>query len=728
MEIETSRKPPLSKWMPSLPLPPTIITLIGEYLFSSIIFSTQFSITEHFPLAREKVRFVGEPVAVVLAPSRYAAEDIAELVEVDYEPLEAVVDPELAMAPESPRLYEEWESNSYFHNEFSSDGVDAAFEAAAGTIERRFSSQRHTGTPLETRGIVASWDRGSRKLLLEANYQDVFLARAVISKILDLPQSSLQVVAPDTGGAFGLKLPIYPEELVCAAIAIHLGGSHAVKWIQDRREDLTGTTQARDMVATVELAYDDNAGITAVRSRMLSDAGAYGIPARGNTVEGMIAARDLTGPYDVADYSYVLDVVMTNKPPICVYRGVGLPMSVAFMERMMDELAKATGLDRVEVRRRNMITKFPHRTVVGYEYEPGSYLESLERATELIGFDGFADYQREMREQGRLVGLGIGTGCEAVARGATWYGERGVPISGQEGCQIRVDPDGRVHAFFATTAQGQGIETALTQILADELGVDMDQISITMGDTEKTPYGAGAWASRQIALAGSAACIAGERVREKLLKIAAHALEVSAEDLELREGTVSVKGSPTSQLSIEEIARMAYFTSSQLPDDIEPTIEETAHFDPPPATFSNATHAVILEIDPDTAHIEFLKYVIVHDAGRIVNPLIVEGQLYGATAQGIGGTIHEHVIYDAAGQPLATSFMDYLLPSSFDVPTLEIEHIETESPFTGLGIKGVGESGTCFAPAAILTGVSDALGVEANRLGLSPMEVYGLMR
>ncbi|MEA2405981.1 MAG: aerobic carbon-monoxide dehydrogenase large subunit [Thermoleophilaceae bacterium] len=682
---------------------------------------------DYSPLAIDKVRWVGEPVAAVLAPSRYLAEDIAELVEVDYDPLPAVIDSEQSLADPSVRLYEDWESNVYFHEEFEGGEPDRVFEEAAGTIKRRFTTQRQTGVPLEPRGIVASWDPGRSALSMQASFQDVFLARAVIARVFDLPHHRVRVTAPDAGGGFGIKLPVYPEELTCCAVAMALEGRWNVKWLQDRQEDLIGSVQARDLVADIEIAHSEEGRVLAMRAKLISDGGAYGIPARGNTTEGALGAKEMPGPYDIPHYSYVLDVVMTNKPPIHPYRGVALPMTTCFMEELMEDVARVTGRDRFEVRRLNLVDEFPHQSVTGWVHEPGSYVEALDRAMERIGYADFAELKQSMREQGRYFGIGMSSGCEIVAPGATWYGERGVPISSQEGCQIRIDPSGKVHAQFGTTRQGQGIDTVLAQVIADELGVLISDVTVEMGDTETAPHGGGAWGSRQATLGSAAATVAGGRLREKMLEIAGHMLEASPEDLELADGSAQVRGAPGSAVTVEEIAKNAYYTSARLPEGMEPALEETAHFEPAPATHSNAAHATIVEVDPVTGHIAFHRYVIVQDAGRILNPLIAGGQLSGAGAQGIGGLIHEHVIYDEAGQPLATTFMDYLLPSALDVPEFEIEYIETRAPDNPLGVKGLGESGTCFSPAAIATAVSDALGVEVNRFALGPNDVYKLL-
>jgi carbon-monoxide dehydrogenase large subunit len=690
-------------------------------------FWEDFSRADYFPLARNKVRFVGEPIAVVIADSRYHAEDGAGLVAVEYDPLPAVVDPGDSLNNPPAILYENWKDNVYFHDEFSNGDVETAFASAAGIIKRTFTSQRHTGTPLETRGIIAEWDPGREQLVLQWNHQDVFVARAIVAAVLGLSQAQIHITAPDNGGGFGVKLPIYPEEIVCCVAAMLLG--RPIRWIQDRFEDLLATSQHRDLVAHMEIAYEAGGRVVGLKGRYLSDAGAYGVPARGNSVEGMMVAQDMLGAYDITNYEYRLDVVMTNKPPLCVYRGVGQPISIFVMERLLDDVASATGLDRAQVRRINLVkeSQFPYRSATGYVYEQGSYLECLDRALKLVGYEHFPSLRRDMRAQGRCVGLGLAVCNEGLARGAAWYGKRGVPISGQEGCSLKIDPTGRIIAELGTTNQGQGIETTMRQVVADQFDVDIDLVTILMGDTAY-PYGAGAWASRQATLASTAIVQAAAQIREKLKKIAGLKLECAVDDLSLADGRVFVQGAPSRGMTIEEIAKVAYFTASDLPRDIEPALEAVSHFDPPDATFSNAAHAAIIEVNLVTGKLDFLKYVIVHDCGRVINPLIVEGQLYGGLAQGIGGTIHEHLIFDQQGQPLVGTFMDYLLPTVYDVPDLIIEHIETPSPMTGLGVKGVGESGTCFAPATIATGVADALGVPVISLKLGPSQVFELIQ
>ena len=682
---------------------------------------------DYLPLAADKVRWVGEPIVAVMARNRYVAEDIAELVEIDYDPLDAVVDPERALRDATVRLYEEWPDNVYFHEDFVGGQPEAIIADAEHVIRRRFRSQRQTGVPLETRGVVTSWDPGRSMLTVHANVQDVFLARATLARVLDLPHHSIRVVAPDTGGGFGVKLPVYPEELACCCMAMMLDGQLSVKWIQDRQEDLLGTIQARDVLADVELAHDERGRVLALKAKVINDGGAYGLPARGNTTEGVLTVKELPGPYDIANYAYAVDIVMTNKPPIHPYRGVALPVSTCIIESLMEEVARRTGLDRHEVRRVNLVKEFPYQSATGWVHEPGSYVAALDRAIELIGYRDFPELKRKMRAEGRYFGLGISSGCELTGPGATWYAERGVPISSQEACQVRVDPGGKVQVMMGTTAQGQGIETAIAQVVADELGVTIDDVTVSMGDTDAAPHGGGAWASRQAMLGGAAAVVATGRLRKKLLEIAGSLLEVDPGDLELNEGRAEVVGDPRSHVALAEIAETAYYKTAHLPPSIEPALEETAHFEPPASTHSNAAHATIIEVDPGTGRIDFRDYVIVQDSGVIINPLIVAGQLCGATAQGIGGVVYERVVYDESGQPQATTLMDYLLPSSLDVPAPRIEYMETRAPDTPLGAKGVGESGTCFAPAAVATAVSDALDVDVERFAFAPSDVHALL-
>jgi carbon-monoxide dehydrogenase large subunit len=687
--------------------------------------------SEAHPLARGRVRYVGEPVALVLARDRYAAEDVAELVSIDYEDLQPVVDPEEALAPGAPRLYDDWPDNRVYTDRLEAGPLDDAFGRAHTVISRRFRTNRHTGTPLETRGAIADWDSGNETLTYTANVQDVYLARTVLSGVLDLPPSRLRVRTPDSGGGFGVKLPVYQWDVALCVAARLL--DRPIKWIQDRREDLLGTTQSRDAVIDAELALDADGAMLGLRARIVSDGGSYAIPARGVTVEGMMIAKDFPGPYKLGAYGYDLDIVVTNKPPLCVYRGVGLPITIFVLERLLDLAAGELHIDRVELRRRNLVKadEFPYLSLTGYDYEPGSYVESLELAADAVGYSDFPAEQERHRAEGRYLGLGIATANEAVARGAAWYGKRGAPISGQEGCTIKIDPTGKVYAQLGTTSQGQGLEQICAQLIADQLGLRPEDIRVVMGDTDLTPYGSGTWASRCAVSGGSATVRAARRLREKLLAIGAHLLEIDERDLELADGKVSARGSPEKSKTIEEIARTAYFVAAELPPGMEPALEETAHFEPPEATFSNSTHAVVVEVDPATGRLEFLRYVIAEDCGTIINPAIVHGQILGGLAQGIGGTIYEHSVFDASGQPLATSFMDYLVPTSLDMPrTIDVRHIETPSPRTEAGQKGVGESGVCYSPGAIANAVADALrpfGVDVTELPLSPSAVHALV-
>lgn len=701
--------------------------LVGSFQpFWSGLVRGPFRKSSLYPLARGKVRLVGEAVAAVVAESRYLAEDVAERVQVEYDPLPAVVDPEAAIAPGSALLYEEWPDNVVSHQTFATPGLEDAFARAHRVVRRRFRTNRHTAAPMETRGCVADYDPAEEVLTVWIGHQDVHLVRITLAELLDMPLAKVRVIAPDTGGAFGIKLPIYPEEMVVCWLARRLG--RPVKWIQDRRECLLGDTHARDAIVDAEMAVDADGRILGLKVGIISDAGGYAVAGRGPAIEGGMLAREMTGPYKVEQYGYDLKVVMTNKAPVAVYRGVAIPIAAFVMERLLENVAQELGIDRIEVRRRNLIDRFPWQTPTGHTYDTGSYRESLEKALELAGFEQLRREQAELRRQGRLVGIGICCLNDASARGGTFYGKLGLPVSGQEGCLLRVDPTGKVTAYLGTTNQGQGLPTAIAQLIADELGLTPDDVLVHMGDTANTPYGGGAWASRGAVTGGAAALLASRAAAEKIRAIAAHMLEANPNDIELKDGQASVRGVPGRSVTLREIARTAYFIASDMPPGMEPGLEFVKNWEPTlPATFSNGTHLAMVEIDRRTGAIRFRRWLIVEDCGRIINPAFVDGQIRGAVAQGLGGAIYEHLIYDENGQLVTSTFMDYLLPSAHDVPELEIHHLETPSTATVGGIKGVAEAGTVGAPAVIASAVADALGADVTELPLSPERVLQLM-
>ncbi len=681
-------------------------------------------------LASGKVRWVGEPVAAVAAPTRYLAEDIADLVTAEYEPLPAVVDTLAAMTPDSPRLYEEWPDNVVLHQTFAAGTPASVLPEAPTRIRRRFRSNRHTAVPLEGRGCIARYEEWDGTLTVWMGHQDVHLVRAVLADVLQMPMAKIRVISPDVGGAFGIKLPVYPEEMVVCAMARLL--KRPVKWVQDRRESLLGDTHAREAVVDIDAGFDNEGHLLAVHAHVISDAGAYAVAGRGPTIEGVMLARELQGPYRFNHYAYDLDVVMTNKAPVAVYRGVAIPVSTFVMERVMDTAAAALGLDPAEIRRRNLVKEFPYTTLTGHVYDSGQYVGTLEKALELIDYPSLRSQQAHRRAEGRYMGIGICTLVDASARGGGFYGRLGLKAATKEGCLLHIDPGGGITAAFGTTAQGQGLHTALAQVVADVLGTSLDQVTVVMGDTATTPYGGGAWASRGAVMGGAVAQLAAAALREKVSRIAAHRLEARAEDIELADGRAFVRGMPARSLTLAEIAHIAYFIAADLPPGMDPGLEVMAHWEPEiPATFANATQAIAVEVDPETGAVEILRYVVVEDCGRMINPGLVDGQVRGGIAQGLGGTLYEHLIYDGAGQLLTASLMDYLLPGAHEIPEIEVHHLETPSTRTIGGFRGVAESGTAGVPAVLANAVADALrpmGVEITELPLSPAKIVEMIK
>lgn len=678
-----------------------------------------------YPLSRGKVRQVGEAVVAVVAESRYAAEDIAELIEVEYEPLPPVTNVEQAAAQDASLLYEEWGDNIYSHQTFTTAEVDEAFDRAHLVVRRRFQTPRVTAAPMEGRGCVAHYEPDGR-LTVWVGHQDIHMFRFIIAELLRLPLPSVRVIHPDCGGAFGIKLPVYPEEMVVCALAVKLG--RPVKWIQDRREGLLCDTHAREVTVDAEMAFDQDGRILGLQVNALSDAGSYAIAGRGPAIEGGMLVREMPGAWNLPQYRYDLKVVMTNKAPIAVYRGVAIPNSTFIMERLLAAGARQLGLDTVEIRRRNMVKEFPHTTVTGHVYDTGSYIEAMDTALELVKYEELKSEIAAMRAAGRKVGIGLCTLNDASTRSGGFYGKLGLPASSQEGCVLTVDPAGYVTARLGTTVQGQGLHTALAQLIADELSVPMEKIRVEMGDTLTTPHGGGAWASRGATAGGSATLLACQKMKEKLLGIGAFMLQVPGDTVELADGGVRVKADPECRVSVVDIARQAYFIPGEIPPGMEPGLTVVGAWEPTiPATFSNATHICVIEVLPETGALQILKYLVVEDCGVIINLGNVDGQIVGAVAQGLGNAVYEQLIYDENGQLITGTFVDYLLPTATEMPDIEIHHLETPSDRNPGGFKGVAEAGTVGAPSAIANAVADALDVEITSLPLSPERVLALL-
>ncbi len=683
------------------------------------------------PLAVEKVRYVGEAVAAVVAESRYMAEDAAERIQVEYEPLPVLSDPVEAARPDAVVLHDEAGTNVLLSREFARGDVDAALAGAALCVHGRFRFRRHTAVCMESRGCLADYDPGARELTLRSATQCPGLLRDALADLLDLPEHRIRVVAADVGGGFGAKSSLYPEEIVLCALTRLL--ERPIKWIGDRREDLLASTQAWDEIVDAELAFHGDGTIAGLRADVTSDIGAYSIYPWTATVEPIQTISFLSGPYRMTHYRARNRGVATCKAPMGPYRGVGRPVTTFVLESLMDRAARRLDVDSAELRLRNYIRPgdFPYKTPSGLVWDQASLTECMQKARSILNVDTTRDRIARARTQGRWMGLGYATYIELTGVGSAIPVSPGMPIAtGTEAAFVRVDPAGTVTAVFSVAPQGQGHETALAQVVADALGVGLDAVRVVCGDTAVAPQGTGTYASRSAVLAGGAAIRAGQSLKDKALKIAGHIMETNPDDLDLRDGRVFVRADPRRGLPFADVAKTAYAGLRYLPPDMEPGLEVTRFYDPFFGTASSATHVAVVEVDPETFKVRVDRYIVVEDCGRIINPVIVDGQVHGGVAQGIGAALFEEVVYDEHGQLLTGTLMDYLLPTAADVPPIEVHHIETPSPTTLGGFRGMGEGGTIGAPAAIANAVSDTLahlGIEITEIPITPERLFRLV-
>lgn len=672
-------------------------------------------------LAAGDVRHVGEPVAFVVAESRYLAEDALEAIEVEYDLLPAVVDLEGAVGPDSPLVHEDAGTNVAAHYTQRVGDPDGAFARAPHVFRERIRMDRGTAASMETRGVVAIWDARMRNLVIYDSTQSPIPIRNGLARLFGLPQNNVRVIAPDVGGGFGPKIMMfYPEEILVPLAAMRL--DRPVKWIEDRRENFVATNQEREQIHDVEIAVDGEGRILGVRTVFLHDAGAY--IAYGLIVP-IVASTTLVGPYRIPNYHCEFKAAFTNKTQVSPYRGAGRPHGVFIMERLMDRVAQELGIDRAEVRRRNLIQpdEFPYDTGLIYQdnapliYDSGNYPAVLEKTLEMIGYAQWPEQQAEARRAGRTVGLGLALYVE------------GTGIGPYEGCRITVEPTGKVFAATSVGTQGQGHFTVFAQIIADALGVDVHDVTVTTGDTAAFGWGTGTFASRSAVVAGNAVALAGQAVREKALTVASGLLEANPDDLELAGGKVFVRGAPARSVTLGEVATAANPLRGTIPKEWEgPGLEAARYFAPPRGSFAGGCHAAILEVDKDTGAVRVERYVVVHDCGKVINPMILDGQIQGGVAQGIGGAFYERLVYDEDGQLLTQTFMDYLLPTAAEVPKVEIGHVETPSPLNPLGVKGAGEAGVIPAAAVFASALDDALGTRIAEMPLSHSRVLELLR
>jgi aerobic carbon-monoxide dehydrogenase large subunit len=661
-------------------------------------------------LADAVVRFVGEPLAVAVADDPYVAEDAAEAIELELEPLPALIDPLDACQPDARALHGEIGNVLYDHH-FEAGDVDGAFERAAVVLERRFRNPRYSAVPIETRGILAAPDGDG--LVIWCSTQAPHRLATITAEILSLEPAQVRVICPDVGGGFGQKAHAYPEDLLVAWLALELG--RPVRWIEDRAENLLAASHARDQHVHVRVGADERGRLLAIDADVVCDQGAYGVFPHGHILEALGTPAMLPGPYRLANYRFRSRSVATNKAPEGAYRGVGLPVSAFVHERVMDLLALELGIDRAEIRRRNLVAvdEMPYTTLTRQRYDSGDYVQALERALELAGYDELEQLQASGRAEGRLIGLGIACYVEYTSINSQVFHGRGmVGIAGYDGAHVAIEDDGRVKVWTTLPGIGQGSDTTFGQLVADALGISADDVTIARPDTAVGGlHGTGTFASRSAVSGVGAILAAGTEVRRRLLDDAADELEIDKDDLELADGKVRVRGVPSRSLSFAHLQGRA-----EDPD----RYRISARFDPPALAYPYATHVCVVEVDPGTGDPRILRYVIVEDCGTVINPLIVEGQVHGATAQGIAGSLLEEIVYDEDGQLLTASLMDYLVPTASELPTFVVDHLAIPAPNSPIGAKGVGEGGTLGPPGALANAVSDALGCECNALPLRP--------
>ncbi|HKX42105.1 MAG TPA: xanthine dehydrogenase family protein molybdopterin-binding subunit [Burkholderiaceae bacterium] len=681
-------------------------------------------------LANGCVHYVGEPVVAVLADSRYRAEDALEAIEIEYVALPAATDPEIAARDDAPRLHEGLTSNVLVERSFVRGEVDAVFSKAPITVNGRFRFHRKTAVAMESRCYLAEVEPGRDALTLHTSSQVPGIVRDALADLLGMPGNRLTVIAPDVGGGFGGKTSLYQEEMLVCVLARKTG--RAVKWTGDRLEDLLSTSQAFDERVQAELAVDDDGHILGLRADVIGDVGAYSIYPWTAGIEPVQVISFMPGPYRVPCYQGHVRGVTTPKSPTGPYRGVGRPTSTFVMERLVDLAAARLGLDPVEMRLRNLVRpeEFPYKTPAGIVWDRSAFIEGLAAAQERFGYTQARQDQAAARAAGRWVGIGAACYAELSGIGSRISASPGMPINtGTDTCVIQLDSTGSITASFGCASHGQGHETTLAQVLADELGARIEDLRVVTGNSAAVPHGTGSYASRTAVISGGAGILAARELRQRMLRVAAHLLDTVPQDLEIVDGVIGARLGEA-RLSFRDLARALYAQMGRVPAEVREEMCVTRVYDPVVGTTSSATHLVQLEVDRETYAVHIQRYVIAEDCGRVINPLIVTGQTRGALAQGIGAALLEEVVYDADGQLLTASLVDYLVPSAPEVPELELVHLPTIAPNTLGGFRGMGEGGTIGSPAAIANAVADALsplGIAIAELPITPERLFRLI-
>ena len=685
-----------------------------------------FKVSEQPPLATGKVRHVGELVAMCLGETRAEAEDVAAEIDVQFEELPVIVNMLQGQRSDSPLVHEDWGDNIYLESSFDGDLTEAK-AAAAVTVTKEFRTNRQCMAPLEGKGAVAYWDSRLEQLVVYTATQMPHIVRTGLAECLGLDQAKGRVIAPDVGGGFGYKGILTPEEICLGWLAMHCG--HPVRWIEDCREHLTANANCREHHYHVTAYADARGKILGLEAEASVDAGAYSAYPFSACLEGAQVVSILPGPYVIPAYHCKTYSVATNKAPILPYRGVARTGVCFVMELIIDAIARAVEREPYEVRLENLVpaSAMPYTNITGKDFDSGDYPKSLRRAVEEIHLTDIRARQADGEPDGRLIGIGFATFCEQAAHGTSVYSGWGIPmVPGHEQAVARMTPGGSLELRIGAHSHGQSMETTLAQVAHEVLGIDPAKVKLVHGDTEYTPYSTGTWGSRCAVMSGGAVATACEKIAERAASIAAHLMQVSTEEVRFENGEIV---GPTSSMSLEEVAQIWYLKPQLLPPDVDSGgLEVTVGYKPKTdsGTFSYASHAVVVAVDPELGDVEILDYVIIEDGGTLINPMVVEGQVYGGAGQGIGTALYEEMPFDAAGQPLASTLADYLLPGPTEMPHFRVFHMETPSPNTKFGIKGIGEGGAIAPPAAIGNAINDALaslGVELCESPMSPRRI-----
>jgi aerobic carbon-monoxide dehydrogenase large subunit len=681
----------------------------------------------HPVLALDKVRFVGEAVAVVVASDPYLVRDAAESVEVDYEPLEAVIDPEKALEPGAPIIHEQFNSNLAGEMAHPSPAIDEVMRQADRITRFRIANQRLAPMPMETRGVLARWDPSIEELTVWSSTQFPHLLRSHIADLIGIAETRLRVIAPEVGGGFGAKGNIYPEDSIIAYLAMKL--RRPVKWIEQRREHLATLTQGRGQVAHVEAAIKNDGTLLGIKVRVIGDMGAY--LHLNSPLVPLITGMSFPNAYNLRAAAFSEQLVFTNKMSTDTYRGAGMPEAITIAERTIELVAAELGLDAAEVRRRNLVPKeaFPFTSATGLHLDSGDYEKTLDKALELIDYQKVRAEQADARQQGRCIGIGLSCYVELAGFGPSAMIPNG-KAGGWESATVKIEPDGNVLVMTGSSPHGQGLATTYAQITADALGVEIDDVRVIHGDTGRVQYGIGTFGSRSIAVGGAALSMALEKVKDKMKKIASFMMEVPPDQLSFAQRRIAVGGDLTKSIAMRQVVDAAYKFKPAVPG-LEPGLEASHFFEPPNFCAPFGTHAAVIEVDTETGNVSFRSYVAVYDCGTVINPLIVEGQVFGGSSQGIGQALYEEVLYDESGQLLSGSLMDYAVPKATMLPHFEIANTVTPTPINPLGAKGIGESGCIASSACVLNAVFDALwplGVRHLEMPLKPERIWRAIR